>query len=219
MIKSEDELKKLIHKIEEVGELAIDTETNSLNPHLAKLVGISISFKIGEAYYVPLNHSNGKNLDEKNILKILKPLLEDKTIKKIGQNIKFDYIIFYHRGIEMKFLEDTMLMSYVLDAGKNKHNMDELSKIHLDHQTISYKDLVGTGKKQITFDDVDIDQAKDYAAEDADVTYRLYKKFLKDIKEEKLVNIYESFEKPMIEILAKMEISGIKLDKDFLLKL
>ena len=216
LIKSEDELKKLIHKIEEVGELAIDTETNSLNPHLAKLVGISISFKIGEAYYVPLNHSNGKNLDEKNILKILKPLLEDKTIKKIGQNIKFDYIIFYHRGIEMKFLEDTMLMSYVLDAGKNKHNMDELSKIHLDHQTISYKDLVGTGKKQITFDDVDIDQAKDYAAEDADVTYRLYKKFLKDIKEEKLVNIYESFEKPMIEILAKMEISGIKLDKDFL---
>ena len=119
----------------------------------------------------------------------------------------------------MKFLEDTMLMSYVLDAGKNKHNMDELSKIHLDHQTISYKDLVGTGKKQITFDDVDIDQAKDYAAEDADVTYRLYKKFLKDIKEEKLVNIYESFEKPMIEILAKMEISGIKLDKDFLFKL
>ena len=101
----------------------------------------------------------------------------------------------------MKFLEDTMLMSYVLDAGKNKHNMDELSKIHLNHQTISYKDLVGTGKKQITFDDVDIDQAKDYAAEDADVTYRLYKKFLKDIKEEKLVNIYESFEKPMIEIL------------------
>ena len=219
LIKSEDELKKLIHKIEEIGELAIDTETNSLNPHLAKLVGISISFKIGEAYYVPLNHSNGKNLDEKNILKILKPLLEDKTIKKIGQNIKFDYIIFYHRGIEMKFLEDTMLMSYVLDAGKNKHNMDELSNIHLDHQTISYKDLVGTGKKQITFDDVDIDEAKDYAAEDADVTYRLYKKFLKDIKEEKLVNIYESFEKPMIEILAKMEISGIKLDKDFLLKL
>ena len=219
LIKSEEELKKLIYKIEEVGELAIDTETNSLNPHLAKLVGISISFKIGEAYYVPLNHSNGKNLDEKNILKILKPLLEDKTIKKIGQNIKFDYIIFYHRGIEIKFLEDTMLMSYVLDAGKNKHNMDELSKIHLDHQTISYKDLVGTGKKQITFDDVDIDQAKDYAAEDADVTYRLYKKFLKDIKEEKLVNIYESFEKPMIEILAKMEISGIKLDKDFLLKL
>ncbi|WP_075482923.1 DNA polymerase I [Candidatus Pelagibacter communis] len=219
LIKNEDELKKLIHKIEEVGELAIDTETNSLNPHLAKLVGISISFKIGEAYYIPLNHSNGKNLEEKNILKILKPLLEDKTIKKIGQNIKFDYIIFYHRGIDMKFLEDTMLMSYVLDAGKNKHNMDELSKIHLDHQTISYKDLVGTGKKQITFDDVDIDQAKDYAAEDADVTYRLYKKFLKDIKGEKLVNIYESFEKPMIEILAKMEISGIKLDKDFLLKL
>ena len=119
----------------------------------------------------------------------------------------------------MKFLEDTMLMSYVLDAGKNKHNMDELSKIHLDHQTISYKDLVGTGKKQITFDSVDIDKAKDYAAEDADVTYRLYKKFLKDIKEEKLVNIYESFEKPMIKILAKMEISGIRLDKNSLLKL
>ena len=219
LIKSEEELKKLINKIEEAGELAVDTETNSLNPHLAKLVGISISFKIGEAYYIPLNHSDGKNLDENNVLKILKPLLEDKTVKKVGQNIKFDYIIFYHRGIEMKFLEDTMLMSYVLDAGKNKHNMDELSKIHLDHQTISFKDLVGTGKKQITFDCVDIEQAKDYAAEDADVTYRLYKKFLKDIKEERLVNIYESFEKPMIEILAKMEISGIKLNKDFLSKL
>ena len=104
----------------------------------------------------------------------LKPILEDKSIKKIGQNIKFDYIIFYHRGITMNTMEDTMLMSYVLDAGKNRHNMDTLSELHLGHKTISYKDLVGSGKKQLTFDQVDIKKATEYAAEDADITCLLY---------------------------------------------
>ena len=109
-----------------------------------------------------------------------------------------------------------MLMSYVLDAGKNRHNMDTLSEIHLGHKTISFKDLVGSGKKEINFSEVDIEKAKDYAAEDADITYRLYKKFYKSLKEEKMVNIYEIFEKPMIKILAFMEIEGIKIDKSFL---
>ena len=125
---------------------------------------------------------NGNNLEEKKVLNILKPYLEDKSIKKIGQNIKFDYIIFYHRGIDINCMEDTMLMSYSLDAGKNRHNMDTLSEIHLGHKTIKFKDLVGTGKKQINFSEVDIDLAKDYAAEDADITYRLYKIFLKSLK-------------------------------------
>ena len=107
----------------------------------------------------------------------LKPLLEDPSIKKIGQNIKFDYIIFYKHGIKLNSMEDTMLMSYVLDAGKNRHNMDTLSEIHLGHKTISYKDLVGSGKKEINFSEVDIQKAKDYASEDADITFRLYKKF------------------------------------------
>ena len=109
-----------------------------------------------------------------------------------------------------------MLMSYVLDAGKNRHNMDTLSEIHLNHKTISFKDLVGTGKKEINFSEVDIEKAKDYAAEDADITFRLYKKFYKSLKEEKMINIYEIFEKPMIKILAFMEIEGIKIDNKFL---
>ena len=219
IIKNEDELRKFLKNAEEIGEFSIDTETNSLDPHQASLVGISISSSIGYAFYIPLNHLNTKNFDEKNILSIFKPYLEDKSIKKIGQNIKFDYIIFYHRGIDINSMEDTMLMSYVLDAGKNRHNMDTLSEIHLDHKTIKFKDIVGTGKKQINFSEVDLEVAKNYASEDADITYRLYKIFLKSLKSENLINIYEIFEKPLIKILAFMEINGIGLDKGFLKKL
>ena len=113
-------------------------------------------------------------------------------------------------------MEDTMLMSYVQDAGKNRHNMDTLSEIHLNHKTITFKELVGSGKKEINFREVDIEKAKDYAAEDADITFRLYKKFHKNLRDEKMVNIYEIFEKPMIKILAFMEIEGIKVDNKFL---
>ena len=213
LIKNEEELQKWLKAAEDKGEFAIDTETNSLDAHQAKLVGISMSHAIGKGCYIPTGHKNFKNLDETKILKILKPYLEDKSIKKIGQNIKFDYIIFNKRGIDINSLEDTMLMSYVLDAGKNRHNMDTLAEIHLGHKTIQFKDLVGTGKKQINFSEVDVNIAKDYAAEDADITYRLYKNFLKSLKEENLLNIYEIFEKPLVKILAKMEIEGIKLDE------
>ena len=213
LIKNEEELQKWLKAAEDKGEFAIDTETNSLDAHQAKLVGISMSHAIGKGCYIPTGHKNFKNLDETKILKILKPYLEDKSIKKIGQNIKFDYIIFNKRGININSLEDTMLMSYVLDAGKNRHNMDTLAEIHLGHKTIQFKDLVGTGKKQINFSEVDVNIAKDYAAEDADITYRLYKNFLKSLKEENLLNIYEIFEKPLVKILAKMEIEGIKLDE------
>ena len=216
LIGNEDEIKKWLIEAEEQGELSIDTETSSLDPHQAKLVGISLSTKIGKACYIPLNHNKGQNLKEESVIKLLKPVLEDKSVKKIGQNIKFDYIIFYKRNIDMNSIEDTMLMSYVLDAGKNRHNMDTLSEIHLNHKPIAFKDLVGTGKKQINFSEVDIKKAKDYACEDADVTYRLYKIFLKNLNSEKLNNIYEIFEKPLIKILASMEINGIKLDKSFL---
>ena len=113
-------------------------------------------------------------------------------------------------------MEDTMLMSYVLDAGKNRHNMDTLSEIHLGHKTISFKEMVGTGKKEINFSEVELDKAKDYAAEDADVTFRLYKKFVKNLKSEKMINIYEIFEKPLIKILAFMEIEGVEIDSKFL---
>ncbi len=219
LIKNENEIKDWMRQSEEIGEFAIDTETTSLDPHTAKLVGISISNRIGKACYIPLNHVNGDNLDEKKVLSILKKYLEDGSIKKIGQNIKFDFIVFYHRGITLNSMEDTMLMSYTLDAGKNRHNMDTLSEIHLGHKTIKYKDLVGTGKKQLNFSEVDVAQAKDYAAEDSDITFRLYQIFLKSLKAEKLLNIYELFEKPLIKILADMEIKGIRLNKSSLSKL
>ncbi len=211
-----DELDEWIHEAEESGEFAIDTETTSLDPHQAELVGISISTKIGKACYIPISHTSGKCIDKKKVINKLRPILEDQSIKKIGQNIKFDYIIFYHNGVNLNSLEDTMLISYVLDAGKNRHNMDTLSEIHLGHKPISYKDLVGTGKKQINFKDVDIKKALEYAAEDADITFRLYKILKANLNKEKLLNIYEIFEKPMIKILAGMEISGIKVDDKFL---
>ena len=216
LIENEEDIDKWLKEAEEKGEFAIDTETTSLDPHQADLVGISLSTKVGHACYIPLAHKSKKNMNEKSIIKRIKPILEDKSIKKIGQNIKFDYIILFHRGIDMTSMEDTMLMSYVLDAGKNRHNMDTLSQIHLDHKTISYKDLVGSGKKQINFSEVDLDLAKNYASEDADITFRLYQIFIKNLKSEKLLNIYEIFEKPLIKILAHMEICGIKVDNNFL---
>jgi DNA polymerase-1 len=216
LIQNLNEIDEWITEAEEIGEIAVDTETDSLDPHQANLVGISLSTKIGKACYIPVGHKSKRCLNKKDVLNKIKPLLEDPSIKKIGQNIKFDFIIFYMNGITLNSMEDTMLMSYVLDAGKNRHNMDTLSEIHLNHKTIKFKELVGTGKKEINFSEVEIDKAKDYAAEDADVTYRLYKKFYKSLKSEKLNNIYEIFEKPLIKILAFMEIEGIKVDNKFL---
>ncbi len=219
LIQNENEIDKWIEEAEEKGEIAVDTETDSLDPHQANLVGISLSTQIGKACYIPIGHKSSKCLNKKDVLKKIKPILEDPSIKKIGQNIKFDFIVFFKNGINLDSIEDTMLMSYVLDAGKNRHNMDTLSEIHLNHKTIKFKELVGTGKKEINFSEVEISKAKDYAAEDADITYRLYKKFYKSLKSEKLINIYENFEKPLIKILAFMEIEGIKVDNKFLKKL
>jgi DNA polymerase I len=216
LISSEKEIDEWINEAEEAGELAIDTETSSLDAHQADLVGISLSTKIGKACYIPIGHKFKGCLKKEAVIKKLKPLLEDKSVKKIGQNIKFDFIVLFKQGINMNSMEDTMLMSYVLDAGKNRHNMDTLSEIHLQHKTISFKEIVGTGKKEISFSDVELDKAMEYAAEDADITYRLYKIFSKNLKLEKLNNIYEIFEKPLIKILAFMEIEGIKIDNKFL---
>ena len=216
LIKNEKEIDKWMKEAEESGELAIDTETSSLDAHQAELVGISLSTKIGRACYIPIGHKSDGCLKKEVILKKLKPLLEDKSVKKIGQNIKFDFIVLYKQDIKMNSMEDTMLMSYVLDAGKNRHNMDTLSEIHLNHKTITFKEMVGTGKKEINFSEVELQKAMEYAAEDADITYRLYKIFNKNLKTEKLTNIYEIFEKPLIEILAFMEIEGIRIDSEFL---
>ncbi len=216
LISNPDQIDEWVEEAEELGEVAVDTETNSLDPHQAELVGISLSSKIGKACYIPIGHKSSKCIKKEIVIKKLKKVLEDPSVKKIGQNIKFDFIVLFKNGITLSAMEDTMLMSYVLDAGKNRHNMDTLSELHLGHKTISFKEIVGTGKKEINFSDVEVDKAKDYAAEDADVTFRLYKKFLKNLKSEKLINIYEIFEKPLIKILAFMEIEGVEIDSKFL---
>jgi len=211
-----NQLDEWIKKIEEKGIVAVDTETSSLNPHETNLVGVSLCYDSGKACYIPLAHKKEKVLDKKTVLKKLKTILEDKSIKKIGQNIKFDFIVLLQNEIKINSIEDTMLMSYVLDAGKNRHNMDNLSQIHLNHKPISFKDVAGSGKKQISFDMVPIKLATKYSAEDADVTFRLYSLFKERLDQEKLLKIYELFEKPMVELLAKIEINGIKIDSVFL---
>jgi len=148
-ISKEKQLDELIKKLDEKSVIAVDTETSSLNPQEADLVGISVCYEANEAFYIPVGHKERTELKKDIVLKKLKPILEDPSIKKVGQNIKYDFIIFKNNGIELSSVEDTMLLSYTLDAGNNRHNMDTLSELHLGHKTISYKDLVGSGKKQL----------------------------------------------------------------------
>ena len=199
--------------------ISVDTETNSLNPIDADLVGISFCYYENRACYIPLKNSNVKCLEKSIVLNKLKKILEDKSIKKIGQNIKFDHIILKKNNIDLGPLEDTMLVSYTLDAGINRHNLDTLASLHLDHKTITFKDLVGTGKKKVTFTDVDLKKATEYAGEDADVTFRLYELLKQRLDQEKLNKIYDLFEVPLIKILSDMEVNGIKVDKIYLKKL
>jgi DNA polymerase-1 len=218
-ILSEKDLDKLIKILNEKSIISVDTETSSLNPIEAELVGISFSYAPNEAYYIPIAHKNIKSLKKELVLKKVKSILEDPSIKKVGQNMKYDLIIFRNNGINVESLEDTMLLSYTLDAGNNRHNMNILSEIHLGHKTISYKELVGTGKKKLNFSDINLKEATRYAAEDADVTLRLYNILFDRVNDEKLGKIYEVFEKPMIKLLSKLEMNGIKVDKQYLKKL
>ncbi len=216
---TEADLDKLVKKLNEKSIISVDCETSSLNPIDAELVGVSFSCGINEAYYIPVAHKNFKSLKRELVIKKLKKILEDASIKKIGQNIKYDLIIFEKYGVNIEPIEDTMLLSYTLDAGNNRHNMDTLSEIHLGHKTISYKDVVGSGKKQLNFSEVNLKDATKYAAEDADVTLRLYNILKGRVDDEKLNKIYEIFEKPMIKLLSKIEMNGIKIDDNYLRKL
>ena len=218
-ILNEKKLNELIKNLNKNSVIAVDTETSSLNPQEAELIGISISYAANASFYIPLGHKNTKGLKKELVLDKLKPILEDPSIKKVCQNTKYDFIIFKNHGVELNPIEDTMLLSYTLDAGNNRHNMDTLSEIHLGHKTISYKELVGTGKKQLNFSDIDLKLATEYAAEDADVTLRLYNILSERVTEEKLDKTYEIFEKPMIKILSKLETNGIKVDDSYLKKL
>ena len=217
VIQSVDQLTNLVKKIKKNKLVSIDTETDSLNTNLARLVGISISTNENEAFYLPFEHKINKedkfkNLDLTKCLKVLKSFFEDKSVLKIGHNIKYDKIILSNSEINVYPIDDTMLLSYVLDAGKIRHNLDDLARLYLNQETIKYSEVVGVGKKQKTFDEIAINDAYIYASEDADVTFKLYKILKKRVISEKIFSVYENIEKPLINVLAKMEKDGIKVD-------
>jgi len=238
LVQDEAALKAWIEAAEAKGYLAVDTETTSLDSMEADLVGISLSTEPGKACYIPVAHvapneqtsldldepdtetkkGNGKikQIDLKKAVKLLKPLLESPAILKIGHNIKYDREVFHRYGVDVAPVDDTMILSYVLEGSQHGHGMDELSLLHLDHQTIKFKDVAGSGKSQITFDKVPLDKALDYAAEDADITCRLFHVLKPRLVTEKLTTIYESMDRPLIDVLTEMETEGIKVDAGFL---
>ena len=228
LVTSEADLAKWIAKAAKTGAVAFDTETNSLDAMRCGLVGFSLSVEPGKACYVPLMHSTGasqgdllaapaesgpKLIAEKAALALLKPMLEDEGILKIGHNIKFDATVMESRGIEIAPYDDTMLLSYVLDSSATRHNMDELSELHLGIKPIPYSEVCGTGKNAITFDRVPLDKACAYAAEDADITLRLHRVLKPRLLAEHMVTVYETMDRPLSAILRRMERAGIKVDR------
>ncbi len=220
-------LARWIDRAREAGVVAVDTETTSLDAVKAELVGVSLSIEAGKACYIPIGHranpggelalgseADLRQLDRADVLRALKPLLADPAVLKVGQNIKYDLLVLAKYGIVIAPYDDTMLISYVLDSGKHGHGMDELSELHLGHSTIKYKDVAGSGASQITFDRVPIDQATQYAAEDADITGRLYRVLKPRLVAERLTTVYETLERPMPAVLAEMEGAGIRVDRD-----
>jgi DNA polymerase-1 len=227
-------LQEWIARAHEAGMVAIDTETTSLDAMQAGLCGFSLAVAPNEACYVPLGHRGGEGkgdlfspeaklcagqISEKDALAVLKPLLEDKAVLKIGQNLKYDWLVFAQRGIELAGYDDTMLISYVLDAGKGGHGMDDLAKRWLNHDTIHFQHVAGSGKSQVTFDCVSIEKATEYAAEDADVTLRLWYALKSRLAAEHVTTVYETLERPMPEVLARMERRGISIDRQVLSRL
>jgi DNA polymerase-1 len=228
-IKTVDRLKTWINKIYETGYVAIDTETTSLNDMLAELVGISLSIEIGLACYIPIGHKEGQNndlfensqlaegqLDLEFVLESLRPILEDDSILKIGQNIKYDAKVLDRYGVMITAFDDTMLLSYALHGGLHNHGMDALSQRYLEHSPIAIKTLIGSGKSAITFDKVKIDDAVAYAAEDADITLRLWKIFKQKLHLSRVTKVYETLERPLVSVLAQVEKNGIKVDRETL---
>lgn len=226
-------LKRWIDKARAKGLVAFDTETTSLNAMQAELVGFSLAIEPGHACYVPLAHVSGVagpsqsslfetasvqkkvegQMELKAALELIKPLLADESVLKIGHNIKYDMLVLKKYGITITPVDDTMLLSYVLSAGLHNHNMDEVAEKYLQYKTISYDEVTGTGKARITFAEVALDKALAYAAEDADVTLRLWHTLKPQVIAEKLLTVYETIERPLIAVIVAMEARGIKVDK------
>ncbi|MBL4808256.1 MAG: DNA polymerase I, partial [Rhodobacteraceae bacterium] len=231
VVSDAEALQVWIDKVYMCGWVAFDTETTGLNEMLVDLVGISLSVKPGEACYIPLAHIAGAGdllgaaervagqMTVEAALDMLRPMLEDASIIKIGQNMKYDMKIMRRYGVDIGPIDDTMLMSYALNGGLHRHGMDVLSDQYLDHKPIPIKTLIGVGKSQITFDQVPLTDAAPYAAEDADVTLRLWKLFKPRLSAEKLTTVYETLERPLVPVLAEMEMHGIKVDRQHLARM
>jgi len=228
-VRDGEALARWLARIEERGYVAIDTETTSLDEMRAELCGISLCVDPGAACYIPVGHKAAATddlfgsdeaaegqLDIKVVLDALKPVLEDPAILKIGQNMKYDAKIFARLGIEVAPIDDTMLMSYALHAGLHNHGMDELSERYLGHQPIPIKPLLGSGKSAVTFDRVPLADAVKYAAEDAEITLRLWLSLKPQLHRKRVTRVYETLERPLVPVLARMEMAGVKVDRQTL---
>lgn len=235
-VRTLDQLDAWVARARERGVVAIDTETTSLDPMKAYLCGFSLAVDVNEACYVPIGHREGgtrgggdlfapnpqlcpDQIPEHDALAAVKALLEDSSVLKIGQNVKYDWLIFALRGIDIQAYDDTMLMSYVLDAGRRDHGMDLLSEQLLGHKTISFEEVAGSGRSQAPFDCVTIEKATEYAAEDADVTLRLWQALKPRLAAEHVATVYETLERPLVPVLARMEKRGISIDRQVLSRL
>ncbi|WP_254492657.1 DNA polymerase I [Bartonella sp. B1099] len=230
-ILDEEILKEWLSQAQEQGFFAFDTETTSLDPMQAKLVGFSLALQPEKAAYIPLEHFDegeedllrggriALQIETRKALALLKPILEDSAVLKIGQNIKYDWLVMKQYDIVIRSFDDTMLLSYALDAGTLTHNMDDLSERWLGHKPIAYKDLTHNGKKITSFAQVDLKQATLYAAEDADITLRLWQVLKPQLVSQGMTKIYERLDRPLVEVLARMEERGILIDRQILLRL
>ncbi len=227
-----DQLRAWVTRAIDAGVVAVDTETTSLDPMQAELCGFSLAVGVNAACYVPLIHRQGGDgtglfpgevvpvqMTAAQALAVLKPLLEDRGVLKVGQNLKFDCQVLARHGIEIVSYDDTMLMSYVLDAGRRPHGMDAMAEQWLGHRTIRYGEVAGSGRAKKRFENVTIEKATEYAAEDADVTLRLWRVLKARLPAERMTSVYETLERPLIPVLARMEREGISVDRTMLARL
>jgi len=223
LVFSEKELDKIIIQVKNKGLLSIDLETTSAFPMEAEIVGISISIIPHDAYYIPVRHDYPgapAQLNRDMVLGKLKSVLEDKKIKKIGQNIKYEIIVFQNSGIKIKNIYfDTMIASYLINPSKHNHNLEDIALEYLDYRVITYKEVAGSGSKEVGFNKVDIETAASYSGEDADITLQLSKKLLPALETDALVSLLNNVELPLAEVLAEIEINGVKINKNFLKKM
>lgn len=217
------ELKNLIQKIEKAGLVSIDTETDSTSPVRARLIGISLAFEPGKAYYLPLGHDYlgaPRQIPKEEALKLLRPILTNPEVKKIGQNIKYDYIVFKREGIDLQGIDlDTMVLSYLLEPNWGKHNLDKIALHYLQETTIAYEEVAGKGKAAKPLKAVPIEKVTPYSCQDADFALRLSQILWPQVEQVGLARLYREIEQPLIEVLAEMEIWGVKVDREVLKRL